>query len=80
MLFQGSPKYYRIVDGISDFEQMPRLARFMNLSVVHRLPNRFSLLLPKVLLMYGYWSDEWRVWGKFGVKTRFTSSFRLIHH
>ncbi|WP_157816575.1 hypothetical protein [Nostoc flagelliforme] len=39
MLFQGSLKYYRIIDGISDFEQMPRLARFINLSVVHRLPN-----------------------------------------
>ncbi len=25
-LFQGSPKYYRIIDGIRDFEQMPWLA------------------------------------------------------
>jgi len=24
-LFQGNPKYYRIIDGIRDFEQMPRL-------------------------------------------------------
>jgi len=22
-LFQGNPKYYRIIDGIRDFEQMP---------------------------------------------------------
>lgn len=25
-LFQGNPKYYRIIDGIRDFEQMPWLA------------------------------------------------------
>ncbi|MDZ8139052.1 MAG: EVE domain-containing protein [Nostoc sp. DedQUE04] len=24
-LFQGNPKYYRIIDGIRDFEQMPWL-------------------------------------------------------
>ena len=25
-LFEGNPKYYRIIDGIGDFEQMPWLA------------------------------------------------------
>ncbi len=25
-LFQGNPKYYRIINGIRDFEQMPWLA------------------------------------------------------
>ncbi len=24
-LFQGNPKYYRVLDGIRDFEQMPQL-------------------------------------------------------
>ena len=25
-LFQGNPKYYRVIDGIRDFEQMPWLS------------------------------------------------------
>ncbi|WP_199339818.1 hypothetical protein [Nostoc sp. FACHB-892] len=30
-LFQGNPKYYRIIDGIRDFEQMPWLTtRYAN--------------------------------------------------
>ena len=42
-LFQGNPKYYRIVDAIKDFEQMPWLVTHHAKDLAIAVPNITNL-------------------------------------